>query len=259
MVRPAMHLAATCASSRQLLRASCVARSVAAPAASSSSSSVRALRTSASRYQETSSEASPSSSSSPIAGPSREPAHQSQGEPSLPLPPTEYLPPTHGHHVATLTFTAYTSDLVCKQNLSFFVDFAARAAHALGIPASRPSAAPTRTSLWTVIKGPFAHKKSQENFIRKTGKMSLKLYDANRDVVERLCYFLRVHEMGGVGMRVDQWEMKELGVGRRVYEEAKRAYEEAETARPKRVEGAAKEGSEAQSPAEQVDAPPKSS
>lgn len=74
-----------------------------------------------------------------------------------------------------------------------------------------------------------------------------------------MCYFLRVHEMGGVGMRVDQWEMKELGVGRRVYEEAKRAYEEAETARPKRVEGAAGEGSGAESSAQQADAPPKSS
>lgn len=118
------------------------------------------------------------------------------------LPPTQYRPKTHGHHVATLHFSAYSPG-PAHENLLFFIDFALRAAYALGIPANQPSAQPTRTSLWTVPKGPFVHKKAQENFERRTSRRSVKVYDANEQVIERWLHLLRIYEMPGVGMRAE--------------------------------------------------------
>lgn len=85
----------------------------------------------------------------------------------------------------------------------FFIDFALRAAYALGIPASQPAASPTRVSLWTVPKSPFVHKKAQENFERRTSRRSIRVWDANEEVVERWLHLLRYHEMPGVGMRAE--------------------------------------------------------
>lgn len=89
------------------------------------------------------------------------------------------------------------------ENLTFFTDFAIRVGYALGIPLARPASLPTRVSLWTVPKGPFVHKKSQENFERRTHKRLIKAFDADTEVVERWLQFLRIHAMPGVAMRVE--------------------------------------------------------
>lgn len=105
--------------------------------------------------------------------------------------------------------------------LDRFTQFASHAASALAIPISRPAALPTQRSLWTVLKGPFAHKKKQENFERRVHKRAIKAWDADPEVVDRWVKYLENHAMGGVGIRVIKWERKEVGVGRHRLEHVK--------------------------------------
>ena len=74
--------------------------------------------------------------------------------------------------------------------MDFFIDFARRAAFHLSIPCSGTIYLPTQTTRWTVPRGPFVHKKSQENFERKTHKRLLTFKDANKNVIDRLLLYL---------------------------------------------------------------------
>lgn len=99
-----------------------------------------------------------------------------------------------------------------------FAHFAEHAASALGIPASRPVHLPTQRSMWTVIRGPFVHKKSQENFERRVHKRAIKAWDADPEIVNVWVKYLRKHMMPGVGMRVTKWERAPVGIGRQVFQ-----------------------------------------
>jgi small subunit ribosomal protein S10 len=94
-----------------------------------------------------------------------------------------------------------------------FTHFASHAASSLAIPVSRTIFLPTQRSLWTVPKGPFVHKKNQENFERRVHKRAIKAWDADPDVVERWIKYLESHTLGGVGMRIIRWERATVGVG----------------------------------------------
>ncbi|KAI0631594.1 ribosomal protein S10 [Trametes polyzona] len=124
-----------------------------------------------------------------------------------------YLPKTHGIPVATLHFRSYHPQL-----LDFFVHFAGHAAAALGIPISKPVHLPTQRRLWTVIRGPFVHKKSQENFERRTHKRVIKAWDAHPDVVDMLVQYLEKHLAAGVGLRTVKWTRAPVGVGQKTLE-----------------------------------------
>ena len=124
-----------------------------------------------------------------------------------------YLPYQHARTynipVAMIHFRSFFPHL-----LDQFTHFASHSASALAIPVSRPVVVPTQRSLWTVLKGPFAHKKKQENFERKVHKRAIKAWDADPEVVERWVKYLENHAMGGVGMRVIKWERARVGVGK---------------------------------------------
>lgn len=141
---------------------------------------------------------------------------KTSSEPSIPLPspfePALTLPRTHNHHVATLHLRA-NGPGETLENLQIFCDFALRAGYALGIPLSKPASLPTRTSLWTVPKGPFVHKKSQENFQRRVHKRVIKVWDSEVKVVEKWLHFLRIHCMNGIGMRVEVYRHFPLSIG----------------------------------------------
>lgn len=111
--------------------------------------------------------------------------------------------------MATLHLRAHTSSLA---DLTFFTSFALRAARALALPTSGAIALPTRTSLFTVPRSPFAHKKSQENFWRKEHKRAIKVYDGNEEIVQAWLAYLRKEAMGGVGMKAQVMVYRELGV-----------------------------------------------
>lgn len=64
-----------------------------------------------------------------------------------------------------------------------------------------------------MIKGPFVHKKSQENFERRVHKRVIKVWDADVAVVERWLHFLRVHCMDGVTMRAEIYRHFPLSIG----------------------------------------------
>lgn len=64
-----------------------------------------------------------------------------------------------------------------------------------------------------MLKGPFVHKKAQENFERKTHKRVVKVYDADQGVVDKWVKYLEHHALAGVGIRVVRWHRAPLGVG----------------------------------------------
>ncbi|KAG5653881.1 hypothetical protein H0H81_009703 [Sphagnurus paluster] len=119
-----------------------------------------------------------------------------------------FHPRTHNIPVANIQFRSHHPRL-----LDLFTHFTTHAAAALGIPVSRVVCLPTKRTLWTVPRSPFAHKKSQENFERRVHKRAIKAWDADPEVVDRWCRYLRRHALGGVGMRVTQWQRMPLGVG----------------------------------------------
>jgi small subunit ribosomal protein S10 len=112
-----------------------------------------------------------------------------------------YHPRTHSIPVANLHFRSHHIRL-----LNLFTHFAVHAASSLGIPASKVVSLPTKRRLWTVLRSPFVHKKSQENFERKTHKRAIKAWDADPEVVHRWITYLRANAMPGVGLKVTTWE-----------------------------------------------------
>lgn len=125
-----------------------------------------------------------------------------------------FHPRTHDIPVANIHFRSHHPRL-----LDLFTHFATHAASSLGIPVSRVVFLPTKRTLWTVPRSPFAHKKSQENFERRVHKRAIKAWDADPEVVDRWCRYLRRHALGGVGMRVTKWERLPLGIGKTRLEE----------------------------------------
>lgn len=115
--------------------------------------------------------------------------------------------------VASLHFRSHHPFL-----LDLFLHFAQHSASALGIPVSGTIHLPTQRSMWTVIRGPFVHKKSQENFERRVHKRAIKAWDADSEVVTVWVKYLRKHMMSGVGMRVTRWERASVGIGQQIME-----------------------------------------
>ncbi|RPD58299.1 hypothetical protein L227DRAFT_587249 [Lentinus tigrinus ALCF2SS1-6] len=116
-----------------------------------------------------------------------------------------YLPKTHSIPAATLHFRSYH-----PHTLYFLVHFANHTASALGVPLSHPVHLPTQRRLWTVLRGPFVHK--------KTHKRVVKAWDAHPDVVDMLVQYLQKHVAPGVGMRAVKWRRASVGVGQKTME-----------------------------------------
>ncbi|KAK4704870.1 small subunit ribosomal protein S10, partial [Phenoliferia sp. Uapishka_3] len=123
------------------------------------------------------------------------------------------LVPKHNIHVATLHLRSHTLNLA---HLDFFTSFALRSARALGLPTTGAIALPTRTSLYTVPRSPFAHKKSQENFWRKEHRRAIKVFDGEEEVVGAWLAYLRKEAMGGVGMKAQVFTYREVGWGEKM-------------------------------------------
>ncbi|KAN0134989.1 mitochondrial 37S ribosomal protein rsm10 [Lactarius tabidus] len=118
-------------------------------------------------------------------------------------------PRTHGVPVASIQFRAHL-----PAPIQLAAHFASHAAASLGIPISGVASLPTQRTLWTVPRGPFAHKKSQENFERRVHARAIKAFDADAEVVDRWVRYLEAHALPGVGMRVVRWHRLPVGIGR---------------------------------------------
>ncbi|KAH3674169.1 hypothetical protein WICMUC_003410 [Wickerhamomyces mucosus] len=103
----------------------------------------------------------------------------------------------YGDLVAEIQFRAFD-----HENLDFLGDFAQRAAYYLDIPVSGVFPLPTRRERWTVIRAPFVHAKSKENFLRLTHKRVIKAYDATPEVIDLWVSYLAKHSNAGVGIKV---------------------------------------------------------
>ena len=118
-------------------------------------------------------------------------------------------PRTYGVPVASIQFRSYN-----PEPIQLAAHFASHAASSLGIPLSGVVSLPTRRTLWTVPRGPFVHKKAQENFERRVHARAIKAFDADAEVVDRWVRYVEANSVPGVGMRVVRWHRLPVGVGR---------------------------------------------
>ena len=116
-------------------------------------------------------------------------------------------PATHGLPVCDLQLRSYS-----VRNLEFMCDFAMRAAYYANLPAFGPVPLPKKTERWTVPRGNFVHKKSQENFERVTHKRLIQIKDGNPETVELWLAFLRKHQFHGVGFKANVFNWEPLGM-----------------------------------------------
>ncbi|KAJ1335300.1 small subunit ribosomal protein S10 [Microdochium nivale] len=105
-------------------------------------------------------------------------------------------------------------------NLEFFCDFALRAAYYLKLPAFGPVPLPKIIERWTVPKGHFIHKKSQENFERITRRRLIQIRDGHPETVQIWLAYLQKHAYYGIGMKANIWEFSKLNPGKQMDAEA---------------------------------------
>jgi len=122
---------------------------------------------------------------------------------------------THGIPACDLQLRSYST-----RNLEFFADFALRAAYYLNMPASGPVPLPRITERWTVPRSNFVHKKSQENFERRTMRRLIQIQDAHPETVQIWLGYLQKYAFHGVGMKANVWENSSLEVGKEMDEQA---------------------------------------
>lgn len=138
-----------------------------------------------------------------------------EGEPEVRLPRSVqaiYLKPLRRY----AQYGVPTCDLQLRsynvRNLEFFADFAIRAAYYLKLPISGPVPLPRITERWTIPKGNFVHKKTQENFERITMRRLIQVQDGHPDVVEIWLAFLKKYQYYGVGMKANVWDYDKIGL-----------------------------------------------
>lgn len=122
-------------------------------------------------------------------------------KPSIGLTQPLTHPRTHSIPVASLHFRSHHHHL-----LTFQTHFVLHSAYMLGIPVSNPVHLPTQRTLVTVLKSPFVHKKSMENWERRTYKRVVKVWDCRSDVLAGWLAYLERNAVAGVGMRITRWE-----------------------------------------------------
>ncbi|CAI4055121.1 hypothetical protein N7582_000250 [Saccharomyces uvarum] len=117
------------------------------------------------------------------------------------------LPIKYGDLVADIQLRSYDNE-----NMDFYSDFILRTGYYLGIPLTGPKPLPTRRERWTVIKSPFVHAKSKENFERHTHKRLIRAWDTNPEVLQLLISYITKHSIAGVGMKCNFFEKSEISL-----------------------------------------------
>jgi small subunit ribosomal protein S10 len=103
-----------------------------------------------------------------------------------------------------------------------------RAAYYLGLPAKGPVPLPQITERWTVPRSPFIHKKSQENFERKTLRRLIQIQDGHPEVVQAWLAYLEKRVYYGIGMKANTYEFEDFDVLKSMDENVKLFEKEAE-------------------------------
>ncbi|CAI4037928.1 hypothetical protein SMKI_04G2650 [Saccharomyces mikatae IFO 1815] len=117
------------------------------------------------------------------------------------------VPIKYGDLVADIQLRSYDNE-----NLDFYSDFILRTGFYLGIALTGPKPLPTRRERWTVIKSPFVHAKSKENFERHTHKRLIRAWDSNPEVLQLLISYVTKHSIAGVGMKCNFFQRSEVSL-----------------------------------------------
>ena len=125
---------------------------------------------------------------------------------ALYFPPMK-LPVKYGHLKLDIQLRSYEVN-----SLEFFADYIQRVAFYLGIPMTGPKPLPKRHETWTVIRSPFVHAKSKENFERFTHKRLLRCWDANDEVLELLLAYISKYSIAGVGVKCNLFKREPITV-----------------------------------------------
>lgn len=116
-------------------------------------------------------------------------------------------PIQYGDLVADLQLRSYD-----HESLEFFADFIMRVGFYLGMPLTGPKPLPTRRERWTVIRSPFVHAKSKENFERHTHKRLIRVWDSNPEIVQMWLSYITKHSVAGVGAKCNVFQRTELAL-----------------------------------------------
>lgn len=95
-------------------------------------------------------------------------------------------------------------------NLNVYADFIQRCAYYLGIPMTGPKPLPTKRERWTVIKSPFVHAKSKQNFERHTHKRLLRCWDCNDKVLQILIANIVKYSIDGIGVKCNFYKKEPI-------------------------------------------------
>ncbi|CAR30971.1 hypothetical protein ZYGR_0P02750 [Zygosaccharomyces rouxii] len=117
------------------------------------------------------------------------------------------IPIQYGDLVADLQLRSYD-----HESLDFFADFIMRTGFYLGMPLTGPKPFPTRRERWTVIRSPFVHAKSKENFERHTHKRLIRVWDSNPEVVQMWLSYITKHSVAGVGAKCNVYQRAGLSL-----------------------------------------------
>lgn len=116
-------------------------------------------------------------------------------------------PIKHGDLIADIQLRAYETS-----NLDFYADFIQRVAFYLGIPITGPKPLPSRRERWTVIRSPFVHAKSKENFERSTHKRLIRVWDTNEELLEFFVAYISKYSMAGIGAKCNVYKREKITI-----------------------------------------------
>ncbi|KAJ1679578.1 mitochondrial 37S ribosomal protein rsm10 [Spiromyces aspiralis] len=143
------------------------------------------------------------------------------------------VPPKYGVTVMTVQFSAHS-----LHRIDFYIDFCQRAAAAMNIPCTGTIYLPTKIKRWTVLKSPFVHKSSMENFERRTHKRLLKIHDTHPETLQKWLEYIKDNVPAGIGIRTRSYDFEEVGVGKsleKTINEVKKSHESSLLSRGRRV------------------------
>ncbi|EPX71176.1 ribosomal protein subunit S10 [Schizosaccharomyces octosporus yFS286] len=127
------------------------------------------------------------------------------------LSPLKWKASENDDLVATLRIKSYETN-----ELDFYSDFICRAAYYMKIPMRGPRPLPKKVESWTLLRSPFVHKGSQENFERITHTRLFKLYNINPSQLEIFLAYVRKNNMPSLTLEAKMVEYEDLEVAARI-------------------------------------------
>ncbi|KAL2315465.1 37S ribosomal protein S10, mitochondrial [Schizosaccharomyces pombe] len=118
-----------------------------------------------------------------------------------------------------VNFNPSENDVLCASlkiksfetpKLDTFTDFICRTAYYMKIPIKGPRPLPNKVESWTLLRSPFIHKSSQENFERITHSRLIQLYSVNPVTLETFFSYLRKCNMWDLKLQAKAYEYESI-------------------------------------------------